>query len=222
MTDEPSAAVERIERVPGDVPPTWQALMRLAARVAPTTFVPKPLRGNPGEVLACMMYGAELGLSPITSLRSIHVIDGQPTCSAQLMRALIQRAGHMLSWREVTAERVVLYGRRRDTGSDATVTWTLEDAKTAKLLGKGNWATYPRAMLAARATTEIARLLFADELHGLAYTPEEVGAVGPYDAIDIEYMPTVDDTPAPHVVAAAALDVDDQLDAQWLEQAGEQ
>lgn len=196
--------------IPADVPAEWQALMRLAARVANTSMVPKQLRGNHAEVLSVMLHGAELGLAPITALRSIHVIEGQPTASAQLMRALILREGHILQWREVSSDKVVLYGRRRDTGSDALVTWSVEDAKRAKLLGKGNWQTYPRAMLAARATSEIARLLFADLLHGLSYTPEEVGGVGPYDAIDITTSPA--ETIIPDLADLGEWDDDDPLE----------
>jgi len=208
----------------------YNDLYTLARLTTNTQMVPKPLRGRADEAFAVMVYGRELGLEPFAALRSIYIVDGQPTCSAQLMRALIQSAGHLLVWREVGADRVVLYGRRRDTGADTTVTWTLDDARRAKLLGKGNWSTYPRAMLAARATSEMARLLFADALHGIAYTPEEVGAVGPYGAVDVDYVPTVDydtgeildevtdDTPA-HVIQAEILDAEDALDAEWLAEA---
>jgi hypothetical protein len=191
MTD-----VEKFASPPADVPATWAALMRLSARVHNTVMVPKLLRGRPDEVLAVMIHGAELGLPPITALRSIHMIEGQPSASAALIRALIMRHGHLLQWREVSAERVVLYGRRADTGSDALVTWTLDDARRANLLGKGNWKTYPKAMLAARATSEMGRLLFADLLHGISYTPEELGAVGPYAAIDVDYIAAPDDPPS--------------------------
>lgn len=209
----------------------YNELYSLAKLTTNTAMVPKPLRGRADEAFAVMVYGAELGLEPMASMRSIFLIDGQPTCSAGLMRALIQAGGHLLAWRQVADDRVVLYGRRRDTGADTTVTWTLDDARRAKLLGKGNWATYPRAMLAARATSELARLLFADLLHGLAYTPEEVGAVGPYAAIDVDYTPTVDrvtgeilddevdeDTPA-DVIESTLADADDAQDALWAEQA---
>lgn len=203
MTDLVPAAEQNAPAIPTDVPAEWQALMRLTARIAGTSMVPRPIRGNGAEVLSVMLHGAELGLAPITALRSIHIIEGQPTASAQLMRALILREGHILQWREVSSEKVVLYGKRRDTGSDALVTWTLDDAKRANLAGKGNWKTYPRAMLAARATSEIARLLFADLLHGLSYTPEETGGGGPYDAIDV-----TDPTADPMVIHSAG-------DAEW-------
>jgi hypothetical protein len=172
----------------------YNELYNLARLTTNTEMVPKPLRGRPDAAFAVMVYGAELGLEPMAAMRSIFLIEGQPTCSAQLMRGLIQAAGHLLAWRQVSSERVELYARRRDTGADGVVVWTLDDARRAKLLGKGNWTTYPRAMLAARATSEMARLLFSDVLHGIAYTPEEVGAVGPYSAIDVDYDPRVDHT----------------------------
>jgi len=170
----------------------YNELYNLARLTTNTEMVPKPLRGRPDAAFAVMVYGAELGLEPMAAMRSIFMIDGQPTCSAGLMRGLIQSAGHVLAFRHVADDRVELYARRRDTGADAVVEWTIEDAKRAKLFGKGNWATYPRAMLAARATAEMARLMFADVLHGIAYTPEEVGAVGPYAAIDVDYEARVD------------------------------
>ena len=193
--------------VPADVPPEWAAMMRLAARIAPTSFTPKAMRGKAGEVLATFMLGHELGLAPITALRSIHVIDGQPTCSAQLMRALILSKGHRLDWREVSTERVILDARRRDTGSTCRVIWTLDDARRAKLLGKGNWATYPRAMLAARATSETARLLFADLLHGLAYTPDEIAPGEAWPVVDVSSIPAYES-------GGDLLDDSDE-DAEW-------
>ena len=91
---------------------------------------------------------------------------------------MIQRAGHVLVWRRFDRQAAVLYGRRRDTGSDFEATFTIDDARDMKLTGKGNWATMPRAMLMARVTSLLGRMLFADVLLGMEYTPEELGAVG--------------------------------------------
>ena len=70
--------------------------------------------------------------------------------------------------------------------------FTIDDAKAMKLTGKGNWATMPRAMLMARVTSLLGRALFADVLLGMEYTPEELGVVGPYAAVDLDYDPDTD------------------------------
>ena len=221
----------------------YNELYNLARLTTNTEMVPRTLRGRADAAFAVMVYGAELGLEPMQSLRDIHIIEGTPACSANLMRALIHRAGHRLSWRKWTLTEVSLYGRRRDTGEALLVTYTIGDAKRAGVADKPNWKKYPRAMLAARATSELARALFADVLAGLAYTPEELGAVGEIAALDVEYTPdNVDpetgeilepdddelydtddvdeDTPA-HVVQAAMFDAEDAQDAEWVRQAGE-
>jgi hypothetical protein len=162
---------------PVSVPGTWEASWRLAQRIASTPFVPGALRGKPESVLAAVLYGQELNLGPMQSLASIHVIDGRPAAAPELMRALIARAGHRLDFLETSDECVTLSGTRADTGAKATVTWTMKDAQRAKLTGKGAWVTYPRAMLLARCTSEIARMLFADVVAGLSYTPEEAAGI---------------------------------------------
>jgi len=150
--------------------------MRLSARIAGTSFVPRALRGDPAEVLACILTGQELGLGPMQSLRMINVIEGRPAASAELMRALVNRAGHRVDVVEAKQDSVTLSGVRSDTGSRATVTWTLKDAERANLLKNPAWGKYPRSMLLARATSELCRAIFADIVSGL-YTPEETAAI---------------------------------------------
>lgn len=155
-------------------------------RISRTPFVPRALRGQPEAVLACTLYGAELGLGLMQSLKSIDVIEGRPGISAELTRALILRAGHELWVEESTSARVTMGGRRRETpdGPASYVTWTIEDAKRAGLERKDNWRKYPRAMLIARATGELARTLFPDVTLGL-HLSEEVA-----DGFDFEEQET--------------------------------
>lgn len=160
-----------------DVPATWVAAMRLASRIHNTPFVPATMRGKPEVVLACVLYGEEIGLGPMQSLNSIHVIDGRPAAAPELMRALVARAGHKITVDAADTDKVTLTGTRKDTGATATVTWSMADAQRAKLAGRGAWSTYPRAMLLARATSELCRMLFPDVVAGLSYTPEEATAI---------------------------------------------
>jgi len=144
-----------------------------------TEFVPKNLRGNPHAILACILYGRELGLTPMVSLREIDMIDGTPTSGAGIVAAKVREKGHKL-WREEqrdedgTVTGITAHGERTD-GTRDSFTFTLAMAQRAGLLNKQNWKTYPEAMLWARACTQLARFLFSDVFFGAVYTAEEVG-----------------------------------------------
>ena len=150
---------------------------KTAQKIANTPFVPTAFRGKPEAVFAAILYGDELGLGPMQSLNSIHVIEGKPSMSPELMRALVARAGHRLDVKLASNDKVVLWGKRADNGSEATVEWSMKDAQQAGLAGRGAWKTYPRAMLLARATSEICRQIFSDCIMGLSYTPEEASSI---------------------------------------------
>jgi hypothetical protein len=203
--------VTDLERHQGDAiaPHTPEAehlnlLWKLARMTTDTEMVPRTLRKRPDAALAVMVYGHELGLRPMTALREIFIIEGTPSCSARLMRSLIYRAGHRLEFREQSRTQVVVYGERCDGQGTATVTWDIEDARAAGLVGKDVWKRYPRQMLTARATSELARLIFADVTIG--YTPEELSRVdlsGEHDYVDVEEVDT------PPVDADGVIDADE-------------
>lgn len=164
---------------------------QLAERIANTDFVPVGLRGRPEAVLAAILTGREVGIPAMQALAKIHVIKNQPTMAAELMRAVVMKAGHRIWTEEYTSHRVTLCGRRFDAGPDEVfrVTWTLDDAKRAGLAGQANWRAYPRAMLLARATSELCRLAFADAIGGIGYVPEDFDDAGefiPEVAEDVE------------------------------------
>lgn len=145
----------------------------IAQRIARTEFVPEALRGKPEAVLACIMAGHELEISPMQSLQEIHVIKGRPTLSAKMQRAIILRDGHEVWVEESNSTRAIVKGRRKDTGREGSVEWTIDDAKRAGLVGRDNWKAYPSAMLIARASSQLSRNLFADVLAGFGYSTEE-------------------------------------------------
>lgn len=151
-------------------PQAW----KLAEKIAGTDFVPTALRGKPEAVLACILAGHEAGISPMQALAKIHIIEGRPAMAAELMRALVLQHGHELNYDEVSTTSVTASGRRRGSERWTKVTWTLDDAKRGGLDAKTNWRRWPRAMLIARATAELCRMIFPDVLAGISHTVEEL------------------------------------------------
>lgn len=160
----------------------------LARSIADTDFVPKAMRGSPAAVAAAILTGRELGVEPMNSLAHLHVIQGKVGMSAQLMRQLIQRSGHELRYVETTETRCVMEGRRRGTQEWTRVSFTADQAKLAKI----DLGAYKEDKLVARATSRLARRLFADCLGGVPYLAEELA-----DGV-------ADDAPAPSAAPAAA------------------
>lgn len=146
----------------------------LANRLAETEFVPKALRGRPEAVMACMLKGTELGIPLMQSLSSIHVIEGRPTMSAELMRAVVQSRGHTIVVEDSTSTRCIVKGRRLGDDDWQRFTFTRDDAERAGVLGKEVWKKWPAAMLLARASSLMCRAIFADCLAGISYTLEEL------------------------------------------------
>lgn len=151
--------------------------VRYAQLLAESTLIPKHLRHNPANVLLFLALAEAQQVAPAVAFTGFQVIGDTPTMKPEMMRAQIMRHGHTLQYREQSATKCVLYGKRADNGVDQVVEWTLDTAKRAGLNPTaGTWAKYPQAMLSARATAELARALFADCLNGISYTPEELGA----------------------------------------------
>lgn len=176
---------------------------KTAQRIANTPFVPGAFRGKPESVFAAVLFGEEMGLGPMQSLTQIHVIEGKPSIAPELMRALVFKAGHRIDIKLASETKAVLYGKRSDSGSEATVEWTMQDAQRAGLAGRGAWKTYPRAMLMARATSELCRMLFPDVVAGLSYTPEEVASVAGVEWTEAPSETVATGTPAIAAVVAS-------------------
>ena len=145
----------------------------LAGKISTTNFVPKGLRGKPAEIAACILTGREVGIGPMEALAKIHVIDGRPAMSAELMRSLVMRDGHEITYPTLTDDKVTAKGKRAGSDTWTEVTWTIKDAQRIGVATRDTWKKYPRQMLSARATSELCRLLFPDALGGISYTPEE-------------------------------------------------
>lgn len=134
------------------------------------------------QAVVKVLYGQEIGIGPVSAMMGVHIIEGKPAPSANLIAARIKASGRYdYRVREHSGEACSIEffeqarsGQRESLG---TVTWTIAEARNAGLAGKDVWKKYPRAMLFARAISEGARV-HCPELFGGApvYTPEELGA----------------------------------------------
>lgn len=163
------------------------AAHRIAQSLVKTSFVPAAMRGKAEEATAAILTGQEVGLKPMAALRSINIIQGTPAMTAVAMRALVQSQGHEVWVVEQTDTKAVVKGRRRGSDQEQKSTWTMDRARGLGLATKDNWKKQPQAMLVARATSEVCRLIAADVLLGLPYSVEELA----------DHDETAPDTPAP-------------------------
>lgn len=145
--------------------------------VAVGQTIPDALRGKPADVFVTVMHGLDLGLRPMQALNLVYVVKGRPSLSAEGMRSLIIDAGHELLI-EASETKATVKARRKGTDAWVEASFTIEQAKKAKLSG-ANWDAYPEDMLVARATSRLAKRYFPDVTNGLASTEELIDGAEP-------------------------------------------
>ncbi len=142
---------------------------------------------NIEDLVICMGHGAEIGLSPLQSVQSIAVINGKPELYGDAMLGLCRASA--LFDQEAFTERIEGTGddrravctvRRLPNGQIHTQSFSVKQAKTAKLWGKTGknghptpWVTYEERMLQMRARSWALRDTFPDILKGLGMVEED-------------------------------------------------
>lgn len=161
---------ELVQHQPNDL----AADMHYAEVISGGAMLPTQYRGKPADILIAMGLGRAMGLSPAESLYRIHVIQGRPTASAELIAANVRKAGHILRVRgdETSARAVII--RSDDPEFEFESVWNLERAKRLGLAGKDGWQKQPGTMMRWRAITEVARLACPEALYGVAYVADEI------------------------------------------------
>lgn len=129
--------------------------------------------GGPDAAFTLMMLAQAEGLHPVQALRQYDVIDGKPSKKADAILADFMAKGGKVKWLQHDHEACRATFSAPGLEGPVTVSWTLEDAKRAKLAHKNTWQTYPRQMLRARVISEGARMAMPGVVVGI-YTPEEV------------------------------------------------
>jgi hypothetical protein len=138
-------------------------------------FLPRAVT-SAEAAFAIIATGRELGMTALQSLRAIHVIDGKPTLSADLIAALCKKSPDLCRYFRLvqTSDTVATYETHRvGEPSPTRLSFTFAEAQRAGLTNKDNWRKFPAAMLRARAITALARAVYPDLVMGI-YDPDEV------------------------------------------------
>ena len=159
------------------IPRSLKEALQLADLIHRSKLAPKGF-DTPESCLVGILYGMEVGLSPIAALQRMAIIDGRPTIWGDAALALVQASGLLLSIREEIQEdpkqsitnnlTAICTVTRHGRAEQITNTFSIEDAKRAGLWQKpGPWSDYPKRMLAMRARAFALRDAFPDVLAGL-------------------------------------------------------
>lgn len=155
--------------------------------------LPAHIKGMP-DAVATVLVARELGLAPMSSFGDLMVINGTVGMTSKLMLGLVHKAGHRVDVIEMTDERAELKAHRRYDGEwehVGTFSFTIEQAKQAKLTSKETYKLYPADMLMNKAIARMVRFAFPDVIRG--YVPDEmeditgvefpaVASLGPFEA----------------------------------------
>lgn len=162
------------------------AANQLAKALVKTTFIPAAFQGKEHDATAAILLGDELGLSPISALRSIYVIHGTPAMYARSMVALAQAHGHEVWTEKSTDTEVKVCGQRKGSEHVETALWTIARARTAGYTNNRKYQTNPQEMLYAKAAGEIARKVAADVLAGVPYSVEDLELEQPGETVTVK------------------------------------
>jgi hypothetical protein len=162
-------------------PTSFEGTKKLAEELSASDLLPKRLQGSVSNVFMTILTGLDLGISPASALRNIHVVEGKPYLSSQLKVALcVARRDVCRYFRlvESTAERATWETWRVDRKEPEKYTFTIDQARRAGLLDRGddpkknNWNRFPENMLRARAASVLVDTVYQDVVTGVQTTEE--------------------------------------------------
>lgn len=152
---------------------TYEQAWRLACMINKSGWAPKDMN-SPEKLMVAMQLGAEVGLSPMSSMQNICSINGRPSVYGDAALAIVRASGELESITEVFEgtpfedDFLCRVTSKRKGMDEMEHTFSVADAKRAGLWGKvGPWSTSPKRMLRFRSRGFNLRDNFGDRLKGM-------------------------------------------------------
>jgi hypothetical protein len=156
----------------GAIVRSFDDLARLSTMISKSGLAPQNMN-TPEKIGVAIMWGLEIGLSPVQAIQSIAVINNRPCLWGDALPALVLSATVCEYVQEEFKGEgdqmiAVCTSKRKNCPKAVTKTFSVADAKRANLWGKaGPWQNYPKRMLQIRARALNFRDNFADVLRGM-------------------------------------------------------
>lgn len=164
---------------------TMEDAYRLAKAVCMAGLAPSGME-SPEACMVAIMMGAEVGLTPMTSIQRIAVINKRPSIFGDAALGLVRASGLL----EAIDEQIIGEGDsakaictvKRKHEKPIARDFSVADARRARLWDKsGPWKDYPKRMLQMRARAFALRDVFPDVLGGMYIAEELQGSDTPRD-----------------------------------------
>jgi len=146
------------------------------------------------QAVVKILAGREMGFEPFTSINGVHIIQGKPVISANLMASALKRTNkynYTVTKHDDNEVSIDFFeyreGKYIKIGASS---FNMGEAQKAGLSSRDNWRKYPRNMLFARAMSNGIKWYCPDVLNGnTVYTPDELGATEDEDGGIIDITP---------------------------------
>lgn len=133
------------------------------------------------QAIVKILYGQELGFSPVASMMGIHIVEGKPELGANMLASLVKQSARYDYRVTVHTDEECAIEFFEESESIGTSTFSIRDARRAGIAKAGSgWEKYPRAMLFARALSSGVRTYCPDVAAGPpVYVQGEIGGKDP-------------------------------------------
>jgi hypothetical protein len=180
---------------------TVQDIERMASALARSRL----FAYDEAQLIALMLIAQSQGIHPVKVALRYSIIQGRPAMKADAMLADFQQIGGSVKWVSESGDREkaeAIFNHAIHCPEGQTVSFTLEDAKRAKLIKADSaWEKFPASMLRARVVSSGIRMIAPGIIAGI-YTPEEVADFAPIET----RARVIDAQPASNVDEAASDD----------------
>ena len=132
------------------------------------------------QAIVKIMYGRELGFSPVTSIMGIHIIEGKPELSANILASLVKSSSRYDYRVTVHTNDKCCIEFHQDGNVIGDSSFSVKDAQQAGIARGSGWTKYPKAMCFARAMSQGVRTHCPDVSAGVPiYTEGELSGNDP-------------------------------------------